>query len=84
VVNEGLKYEMELPTYKMVLDKLTQVSKINAICCNAAKAAAQRVYQIKEPCFQAVLLYKFINYSSSSSLKDQHLILPHQNSIQRS
>jgi 2-dehydropantoate 2-reductase len=27
VVNEGLKYEMELPTYKMVLDKLTQVSK---------------------------------------------------------
>jgi 2-dehydropantoate 2-reductase len=23
VVNEGLKYEMELPTYKMVLDKLT-------------------------------------------------------------
>jgi 2-dehydropantoate 2-reductase len=22
VVNEGLKYEMELPTYKMVLDKL--------------------------------------------------------------
>jgi ketopantoate reductase len=38
VVNEGLKYEMELPTYKMVLDKLTQVSKlINAICCNAAK-----------------------------------------------
>jgi 2-dehydropantoate 2-reductase len=26
VVN-GLKYEMELPTYKMVLDKLTQVSK---------------------------------------------------------
>jgi 2-dehydropantoate 2-reductase len=26
VVNEGLKYEMELPTYKMVL-KLTQVSK---------------------------------------------------------
>jgi 2-dehydropantoate 2-reductase len=29
VVNEGLKYEMELPTYKMVLDKLTQVSKAN-------------------------------------------------------
>jgi 2-dehydropantoate 2-reductase len=27
VVNEGLKYEMELPTYKMVLDKLAQVSK---------------------------------------------------------
>lgn len=28
VVNEGLKYEMELPTYKIVLDKLTQVYKI--------------------------------------------------------
>jgi ketopantoate reductase len=41
VVNEGLKYEMELPTYKMVLDKLTQVSRANTICCNAAKAAAQ-------------------------------------------
>ena len=26
VVNEGLKYEMELPTYKMVLDKLAEVS----------------------------------------------------------
>jgi 2-dehydropantoate 2-reductase len=28
VVTEGLKYEMELPTYKIVLDKLTQVYKI--------------------------------------------------------
>ncbi|CAM3026196.1 ketopantoate reductase family protein [Flavobacterium frigoris] len=26
VVNEGLKYEMDLPTYKMVLDKLAEVS----------------------------------------------------------
>jgi hypothetical protein len=47
------------------------------------KKAAQEFIQIKEP--QGLYyLYKFINYSSSSSLKDQHLILPHQNSIQRS
>jgi hypothetical protein len=49
------------------------------------KAAAQRVYPNKRALVFTGLyyLYKFINYSSSSS-KDQHLILPHQNSIQRS
>jgi ketopantoate reductase len=26
VVNEGLKYEIEMPIYKMVLDKLAKVS----------------------------------------------------------
>jgi 2-dehydropantoate 2-reductase len=28
VVNEGVKYEMEMPTYKMVLDKLFKISEI--------------------------------------------------------
>jgi hypothetical protein len=57
VVNEGLKYEMELPTYKMVLDKYTGFQElINAICCNAAKLQ-HKVYQIKEPLFSQGLYY---------------------------
>jgi ketopantoate reductase len=52
VVNEGLKYEMELPTYKMVLDNTGFQELIN--CCNAAK---ERVYPKKSPCFHRAVLF---------------------------
>jgi ketopantoate reductase len=55
VVNEGLKYEMELPTYKMVLDKLHRFPRANYVA--AKKAAAQRVYPNKEPLFSQAVLF---------------------------
>jgi hypothetical protein len=43
---------MELPTYKMVLDKVLGFQElINAICCNAKESCSKRVYQIKRALF---------------------------------